>query len=184
MTGAASMLGVFRSLVVQFAAFEAVLLLGSGAHKLIRRERTQAAVQALAGVPRHFAPFAVVAVAAAELLSSLLLWTQPYRVMGGTLALLIWGVYLGLILRAIALGRRDVDCGCTFGAAQRPLGAYHVARNAALTGTAVLVAVGSAAGISGPVAAPQLLAAWVLFALYGALDQVMALTPPRSGELL
>ena len=49
---------------------------------------------------------------------------------------------------------------------------------------AVLVAAGSAAGVSGPVIAPQILAALVLLALYGALDQVMALTAPRSGELL
>ena len=103
---------------------------------------------------------------------------------GGALALLIWGGYLWLILRAIAQGRRDVDCGCTFGAAHRPLGAYHVARNAVLTGAAVLVTAGSAAGVSGPVIAPQILAALVLFALYGALDQVMALTAPRGGELL
>jgi Methylamine utilisation protein MauE len=184
MTGAATMLGVFQSLVIQLAAFEAVLLLASGLHKMLRRERSQAAVRELAGVPRHWAPAAVVAVAAVELLASLLLWMPSYRVAGGTLAVLIWGGYLALILRAIARGRRDVDCGCTFGAAQRPLGAYHVARNGVLTGVAVLVAAGSAAGASGSVLASQILAALVLFALYGALDQVMALTPPRSGELL
>jgi hypothetical protein len=184
MTGAASMLGIFQSLFIQFAAFESVLLLASGVHKLLRRARTQRAVRELAGVPRHFAPFAAVIVAMAELLASLLLWTPSYRLMGGTLAVLIWSGYLALILRAIARGRRDVDCGCTFGAAQRPLGAYHVARNAVLTGVAVLVAGGSAAGVSGPAVASQVLAALVLFALYGALDQVMALMPPRNGELL
>lgn len=184
MTGAASMLGVFQSLVIQLAAFVTVLLLASGLHKMLRRERSQAAVRELAGVPRHLAPFAVVAVAASELLASLLLWMPSYRVAGGTLAVLIWGGYLALILRAIAQGRRDVDCGCTFGATQRPLGAYHVARNGALTGVAVLVTAGFAAGASGPVLASQILAASVLFALYGALDQVMALMPPRSGELL
>jgi hypothetical protein len=184
MTGAASMLGVFQSLVIQLAAFETVLLLASGLHKMLRRERSQAAVRELAGVPRHWAAFAVVAVAAAELLASLLLWMPSYRAAGGTLAVLIWGGYLALILRAIARGKRDVDCGCTFGSTQRPLGAYHVARNGILTGLAVLVAAGFAAGASGPVLASQILAALVLFALYGALDQVMALTPPRSGELL
>jgi Methylamine utilisation protein MauE len=184
MIGAATMLGVFQSLVIQLAAFEAVLLLASGLHKMLRRERSQAAVRELAGVPRHLAPAAVVAVAAAELLASLLLWMPSYRAAGGTLAVLIWGGYLALILRAIARGRRDVDCGCTFGAAQRPLGAYHVARNGVLTGVAVVVAAGFAAGASDSVLASQILAALVLFALYGALDQVMALTPPRSGELL
>ena len=63
---------------------------------------------------------------------------------GGALAVLIWGGYLALILRAIAQGRRDVDCGCTFGAAQRPLGVFQVARNVVLTGAALLVAASSA----------------------------------------
>jgi len=54
---------------------------------------------------------------------------------------------------------------------------------------ALLVAAGSASGITasgvtGPVVASQILAAFVLVVLYGVLDQVMALTPPRSGELL
>jgi hypothetical protein len=184
MTAAASVPGVMQLLVVQLAAFEAALLLASGLHKMIRRERIQAAVREFARVPRSFAPFAVLAVAVAEVLASLLLWMPSTRVVGGMLAVLIWGVYLALILRAIAQGRRDVDCGCTFGAAQRPLGVFQVARNVTLTGVALLVAAGSAAGATAPVVASQILAASVLLALYGALDQVMALTPPRSGELL
>ena len=178
------MLEVMQLLVVQLAAFEAVLLLASGLHKMIRRDRAQAAVREFAGVPRGFAPFAVAAVASLELLASLLLWTPSFRMVGGALAVLIWGGYLALILRAIAQGRRDVDCGCTFGASRRPLGAFQAVRNVVLTGAALLVAAGSAGGITGPVVASQILAAFVLVALYGALDQVMALTPPRSGELL
>ena len=34
------------------------------------------------------------------------------------------------------------------------------------------------------VSGPQILASFALFALYGALDQVMTLTPPRAGALL
>ena len=184
MSGAASLPGVIQMLVVQLAAFEALLLLASGLHKVIRRDRAEAVVREFAGVPTRFAPFAVAAVALAELLACLLLWTPWYRAAGGALAVLIWGGYLALILRAIAQGRRDVDCGCTFGAGRRPLGAFQVARNAVLTGTALLVAAGSAGGVAGPVVAAQILAALVLVASYGALDQVMALTAPRGGELL
>jgi Methylamine utilisation protein MauE len=185
MTAAASALGVAQSLAVQFAAFEAVLLLASGLHKMIRRERLQAVVREFAGVPATIAPFAVAVVALLELLASLLLWVPSTRAAGGMLAALIWGGYLGLILRAIAQDKRDVDCGCTFGAAaQRPLGVFQVARNATLTGVALLVTAGSAAGAREAVVVSQILAALVLLALYGALDQVMALTPPRRGELL
>jgi hypothetical protein len=184
MTTAASTLGVFQLLVVQLAAFQALLLLASGLHKLIRRDRTQAVVHEFAGVPRYLAPFAVVIVAVAEMLASLLLWTPSYRVVGGLLAALVWGGYLSLILRAIAQGRRDVDCGCTFGAGRRPLGVFQVVRNVMLAGTAMLVAAGSAASGTGAVIASQILAAFALLALYGALDQVMSLTPLRTGELL
>lgn len=184
MTAAPSILEVGQLLVVQLAVFAAALLLASGLHKMMRRVRTQAVVHEFAGVPRALAPVAVVAVALLELLASLLLLTPSYRAAGGALAVLIWGGYLALILRAIAQGRRDVDCGCTFGAARRPLGAFQVARNVVLTGAALLVAAGSAVGVTGPVVASQVLAALALLALYGALDQVMALTPPRGGELL
>jgi hypothetical protein len=183
MIAAASMLGVIQSLAVQLAAFEAVLLLASGLHKLVRGEHTRSVVHEFAGVPRNFAPFAVVAVAAAEFLGSLLLWMPTHRAVGSMLAVFIWGGYLALILRAIVLGRRDVDCGCTFGGGRHPLGAFQVVRNVVLIGVAALVAAGSAAGVAGSLAASQILAAVGLLALYGALDQVMALTPPRRGEL-
>jgi uncharacterized membrane protein YphA (DoxX/SURF4 family) len=181
MTTAVSMPGIIQALIVQLAAFQAVLLLASGLHKLIQRQRTQAVVHDFAGVPRHLARFAVAVVVAAELLAGLLLLTPSHRAAGGAVAVLIWGIYLWLILRAIAQGRRDVDCGCTFGVARRPLGAYQVARNGILTCMALPVA--SAANVTGPVIA-QILAAFALLALYGALDQVMALQPLRSGDLL
>ena len=184
MMTAASTLGVVQLLAVQLAAFQSALLLASGLHKLIRHDHTRTVAHDFAGVPRDLAPFAAAAIAAVELLAAAMLWTPSYRVAGGALAVLIWGGYLALILRAMAQGRRDVDCGCTFGSAQRPLGAYQVVRNAALTGVASMVAVSSAAGVGGPVLASQILAALALLALYGALDQVMALTPPRGGELL
>ena len=184
MTAAPTLQGVVQLLVVQFAAFLAVLLPVSALHKLIGRRRAQAVVREFAGVPPRLAPFAIVVVAGTELFASLLLLLTSYRAAGGVLAVLISGGYLLLIVRAIARGRRDVDCGCSFGAAHRPLGAYQVARNAAVTGVAVLVAAGSAASATVPVGASQILAAFALFALYLALDQVMALQPLRSGELL
>jgi hypothetical protein len=173
---------VMQLLSVQLAAFLALLLLASGLHKVTRRGRTRSVIHDFAGVPRSLAPAAGVAVAAAEMLAGALLWTASYRALGGVLAALIWGGYLALILRALAQGRRDVDCGCTFGATQHPLGVFQVLRNGVLVCLALLVTAGSAASVTGPVIASQILAAFSLLALYGALDQVMALTPLRRGE--
>jgi hypothetical protein len=184
MLTAPSMLGVIQQLVLQLAAFQALLLLASGLHKLARRGRTQSVIHDFAGVPRYLAPAAGVAVAVTEMLSGMLLWTPSHRAVGGALAVLIWGGYLALILRAIAQGRRDVDCGCTFGGTQHPLGVFQTMRNGVLVCVALLVTAGSAAGVTGPVTASQILAALSLLALYGALDQVMALTPLRRGESL
>lgn len=180
----ASTIGVIQLLASPLAAFLTALLIASAIHKLIRRARTQGVVRKFAGVPQRLSAIAVIAVALAELLAGLSLLVPTYRAAGAMLAALIWGGYLGLILRAIAQGRRDVDCGCSFGATQRPLGAYQVARNAVLTGLAAAVAAVSAVNAGGAVTASQVLASLTFLALYGALDQTMALQPPRAGEAL
>jgi hypothetical protein len=184
MTTAPSMPGIIESLAVQLAAFQAVVLMASGLHKLIRRRYMRVVVQEFARVPRSLAPLAAAAAAAAEMSAALLLLSASHRATGGWIAVLIWGTYLLLILRAIVQGRRDVDCGCTFGVARRPLGAYQVARNGVLTGMALLVAAVSAVNAAEPVVGAQILAALALLALYAALDEVMALQPLRSGALL
>jgi len=184
MTGAASMPGIIQSLAVQLAAFVAILLFASGLHKLMRRNRIVAAVRDFAGVPQSLAPLAAATAAVAEILGGGLLLSPSHRAAGGALAALIFGGYLLLILRAVAQGKRDVDCGCTWGAAQRPLGAYHAARNVILIGAALLTTAGSAAPIGAPpITALQIVAATALVALYGALDEVMGLVPPRAGAL-
>jgi len=168
-------------LSIQLAAFQALLLAASAVHKFAARERSRAAAHDFAGVPRRVAPMAVGIIALAELAAAVLLWIPAWRAAGAMLAALIWGGYLSLILRAIAQGRRDVDCGCSFGASSRRLGAYHLARNALLLGVALDIGALSANG-GGPVLAAQAFAAVALLALYGALDQVMVLRPLRFGE--
>jgi Methylamine utilisation protein MauE len=189
----ASTAGVMAQLAAQLAAFLSLLLLASGLHKLLGRGRAQSVMREFAGLPRTLAPIAVISVAAAEGIAGVMLLTPAYRAQGGAVAALIWAAYLGLIVRAMAQGRRDVDCGCTFGTAHRPLGAFQVTRNAALVGMGALVATGgtTAVGVpagtgltAGSVIASRILAALTLAALYGALEQVMALRPPRGGVLL
>jgi len=141
------------------------------------------AVREFAGVPQRWSASATLAVILAESLAGLLLWVPAYRAAGALLAALVWGGYLALILRAIAKGRRDVECGCSFGASLRPLGAYQVTRNAALIGAAAAVAAVSSMSGSAAVTASQVPAALGLLALYAALDQAMALQPLRSGAV-
>jgi hypothetical protein len=92
-------------------------------------------------------------------------------------------MYGALIVRAIVQGRRDVDCGCSFGPAVKPLGSFQVARNLVLAAVAVFIAAVSAFHGAVPTQGTFLLGGLALLALYGALDQVMALQPLRSGEL-
>ncbi len=177
------MLGVVRILTAQLAAFLAFLLLASAVHKAFRWPQTRRAVRDFAGVPAAVSSMTALAAALIEALAGALLFAPAHRPAGAVLAALLWTAYSVLIVRAIVQGRREVDCGCSFGRAHRPLGAFHVARNALLVLLALLVAI-SAAGESVPVTASQVWAACALLALYGALDQVMALQPLRRGEVL
>ena len=173
-----------RALVAQFAAFEALLLAASAVLKVAKWRYLQTVLPQFAGVPAPLAWWALGAAVAAELGAAVLLVLPAQRAAGAILAALLWAVYLGLILRAIAQGRRDVDCGCSFGQSQRPLDAFQVTRSAALLGIALLVAGASAMSGSVAVQGSQILGACALLALYGALDQVLALRPLRPGESL
>jgi hypothetical protein len=177
--GPSDKLEVMRLLSAQLAAFLALLLAAAAVHKWMRSAQMRNAAQELAGVPRAAAAWAVMAAALGEALAAAMLWVPAYRAAGALLAALIWSLYLALILRAIAQGRRDVDCGCSFGRTRHPLGVFEAARNVLLVAMALLVA--ATARGAPAAAASQLLAACAFLALYGALDQVMTLQPLRRG---
>jgi Methylamine utilisation protein MauE len=182
--GEFTLIATLQALLAQIAAFEALLLIASAVHKVVTWSNSRNVVQRFAGVPGSWAAPALVGAVSSEVVAGVLLVVPAYRTTGALCAVLIWTIYLALILRAIAQGRRDVDCGCSFGPSQRPLGSFQVARNAVLMAFAVVVTVGSAMGGAVPVQGSQALAACALLALYAALDQVMALQPLRSGEVL
>ena len=127
-------------MALQFAVSDALLLLASAGHKLIGWRAARRAVQQFGGVPESLTTAVLVAVLAAELCAAALLLGPAHRAAGGVSAAGLWTVYLGFMVRALVLGRRDVDCGCSFGAHRAPLGAFHWARNAVLVLTAVVVA--------------------------------------------
>jgi uncharacterized membrane protein YphA (DoxX/SURF4 family) len=169
-------------LLAQIAAFLAVLFIASAVHKAFSWRRTRTVVQDFAGVPRHAAFAAALAACAIEALAGALLLLPDHGRAGAALASAILGVYLALIARAVALHRGTVDCGCSFGAGSRSLGKFEIVRNALLL-TAALLLLAYADAIAS-MAPSQLLAACALFALYGAVDQLMALQPMRQGSVL
>jgi hypothetical protein len=183
-----SMIETGQVLAAQLAVFQALLLIVSAGHKAASWSRSLGVMRQFGGLPGALAGSALVAVIAGEIVAGLLLLVPAYRAAGAVLAAALWTVYLGLILRAILQNRRDLECGCSFGlpsgASSRPLGAFQVARNAVLAGMAAGIAGMSATAGAVPVELSQVLGGVALLALYGALDQVMALQPLRSGEML
>lgn len=182
MTGEPWLPAALGFLAAQGAAFLALLLAASAVHKASRWRRSLEVVRGFAGVPGPLAAASLGVAVVAELAAGVLLVLPQTRASGAVLAAAVWTVYLALLLRAIFQNRRNVDCGCSFGSSHRSLGAFQVTRNAALACASAAVAAASASGAVPAVAASQLLGAAALLALYGALDQVMALQPLRAGE--
>ena len=176
--------GTMQSLAAQLAAFEALLLVASAGHKIVRWSYSRGVVRQFAGVPASLAAAALAGAVATELAAGALLAVPSLRALGALLAGFIWAAYLGLIARAVLQGRRDADCGCSFGPTQRPLGWFQLSRNAMLAALAALTAWASPASGGVSLQGSHVFAACALLALYGALDQVMALQPLRSGEVL
>jgi hypothetical protein len=182
MAGAGPIPEVLGLLSSQIAAFLALLLGASAAHKALRFARARSAAQEFAGVPPAAAAAAAAGVAVAETLAAVLLIVPAYRAAGAWLAAALFGAYPALIARAI-LEQREVDCGCSFGSARRAPGTFEATRNGVLVMLAMLAALSSAGGAL-PVAASQAFAGCALLALYAALDQVMGQAPMRKGAAL
>jgi hypothetical protein len=174
--------GAVQALAAQGAIFEALLLLASAGHKAVNWKHLQRVVRQFGGVPRSLSAAALSAVIAAELGAAALLVMPADRAAGGLLATVIWTLYLALIARAVLKGRRDLDCGCSFGSRAPALGFPQIARNSLLALLAAGIAWESATSASVPAQASQVLGGLSLLALYGAMDQVMALRPLRTGQ--
>ena len=82
---------VARLLAAQLAAFLAILLLASAAHKGMRFAHTRKVVQDFVGVPRPAAAAVAFAAVLGELLAAAAALVPAYRLAGASLAALIWG---------------------------------------------------------------------------------------------
>jgi hypothetical protein len=181
--GNESLWGAVPAFAAQMAAFEGLLLGASAVHKAVRWTHSLSVMRRFAGVPEALAAPALGAALALESAAAFMLLGARGGAAGGVLAALMFSLYAALIVRAVVAGRRDVDCGCNFGPASRPLGSFQIARNIVLAALAILIA--GVPAYDGAVAGRVTLAVGglALLALYGALDQVMSLRPLRAGEL-
>ncbi len=172
---------LFAELDAYAAAFVAALLIASAGHKLIDRERLARSVGPLTGLNDRMAGPALAAAAAVELAAGLAAAAPATRTLGCLAAALLWCAYLGLMLRAIAAGRADIDCGCSFGRGHAPLGRVQVRRNLGLIAIALAAGAGARFGTAaiGPL---QILAGLAFLVLYAAFDQVALLSPRAIGR--
>jgi hypothetical protein len=188
MTASVSVSAVLKVVEIQLAIFLALLLSVAAVHKMFWGSRAQRAASELTGMAWRSAGLAVRFATLSELGAAGLLAIPAYRAIGALLAASIWGAYFALIARSIAIGRRDVDCGCSFGATHRPLGRFHLLRCASLSSLALVVAglcfasLGSTSSGAAMLTC-EALAAVAMLVLYAALDQVMALGPLRAGGI-
>lgn len=122
---------VFSSLIcIAFA-----LLFGLGAaHKIRNRQETQQTIERYEVLPRRLAAAASLIVPFAEGLIALglLCGTTREIAAGGGAALLL--VYAFAMSVNLYRGRRDLDCGCSFGRSGQTISEYLVVRNALLSG--------------------------------------------------
>lgn len=169
-------------LLAQLAAFLALLLTVSAAHKALSWRRTLRVMEDFASVPPRAAFAAGFAACLLEALAAASLLVPDHRRAGASLAAVIFAMYLALIARVVVQRREEVDCGCSFGTGPKRLGPFEMARNGVLCGSALVLAAFAQDAV--PIAPSQLLAACALLALYGAIDQLMALQPMRRGTVL
>ncbi len=179
---------VVQTVMTQLAWFLAALLLVSAVHKVRERQRTLEAIRALTGVSARDAGFLWAATAGVEAVAGALLLTPRFVLPGAGIATLLWCGYLFFLARSVRNGRSEVDCGCSFGPAHRPIGDFQLYRASLLSllGTLVCLSAAVAPGqvpyeTGWAVLATQAVAAVALLSLYAALDQVMSLQPLRPG---
>ena len=118
----------------------AALFAASAAHKLTDFQRAVAIVSAYRVAPSALAPIISATVVAIELVVAVGLLTPAFRdiaAIGAAGLLLVYATAIGVNL---ARGRRDIDCGCSFGASGERLTPVLIFRNFGLAIFAMMIA--------------------------------------------
>jgi hypothetical protein len=172
---------VSSELVSQVAAFLAVLLAASALHKALNLRASAASAVLLAGLRPAWGGAAVALAMGLEAASGVGLATSAHRGAAALGALVVFGLYLLFLARAVLAGRTAIDCGCRFGgAAHRHIGAFELGRNAMLVLLAALVAIVASTGLTGGLGLRHVLVGLAGFAVYLAIEAVAGLEPRRG----
>jgi hypothetical protein len=167
--------------IVTLRAALALLFTLAATHKLRDMETFRGAVAGYRLLPAPFIRPAAVALASAELAAAALLVASPgWPAAGPLLAAALFLLYAGAIAVNLAVGRRDIDCGCAGPGARRPISGWLVVRNVALAIVALAAAV--------PVASPPRALVWIdaltiagavatLVVAYASIDRLLANLP-------
>ncbi|MGQ0619591.1 MAG: MauE/DoxX family redox-associated membrane protein [Panacagrimonas sp.] len=122
----------------------AVLLASAGLHKLQDLAHFREVSRRYRLVPAVLIPAFALFIPLAEIAASLLLLVDATRLVGGILAVALLSLYAVAIGINLIRGRRDLDCGCSWGVDGRSgsngLSSALVLRNVALVAMAGLVA--------------------------------------------
>lgn len=151
--------------------FLALVLAIASAHKLLKHDRLAVAASRLTGLPISTAGLASNAAAAVEALAALALLFPETRIVGGSIAVILWLGYAVLLARRLG---HSLDCGCSLGQREKPVSVALVIRALGLSGLALVVVLTPLATFS----AESPFAAFGFLALYLALDELLTLPRP------
>jgi len=141
-------------------------------HKLASARRFVAVLKGYRVIPEVLVNPVAVLVICAETFAVVGIWWPESRAWAAAVAVALLATYAVAIGINLARGRREIDCGCSFGAAEQPLSPALLIRNALLmlpcagAGLAVTAPLESVGAVIGLLAA---LALGLCYQVWGAL---------------
>jgi hypothetical protein len=128
------------ALSLAFALATAALFAAAATHKLLDLSAAATSIRAYRIAPSGLAPAVAPVIAAVEGAIAIGLLFPASRAGSGLAAAFMLALYAGAMLFNLRRGRRDLDCGCSFGAGGNRISEALVARNAALAIIALVAA--------------------------------------------
>jgi hypothetical protein len=161
-------------LLIIVRTFLAALLLASAAHKFMALDQFRLAVTDYDVLPRQMIGAVTWGLPLAELIIGAALLWQPFHLWAGVAAAMMFALYAVVMLVNLVRGRRDIECGCSFGSGRTVSYALPF-RNAGLAALAMVVAmIGVTVDIGVFAHVNAAACGVVMFLIYAGLDVLAA----------